>query len=85
MGGTPEGEEWVKIEGRRGGNYVDITAEKNGRTLRINTVDTEPDGITPTYRELKNARNIRRAINFDNQPGDPYNHLVLIPKQLGSK
>ena len=47
--------------GRRGGSFVDITAShpKYG-TLRINTVDTLKNGITPTARELRNAARIRK-------------------------
>ena len=57
---------------RRGSSWPDITATKNGRTLRINTVDTRADGITPTTREATNAARIRQQ-----RPAD---HLVLIPK-----
>jgi RHS repeat-associated protein len=58
--------------GRKGSNWVDITATKNGKTLRINTVDTRLDGKTPTTREANAALSIRKKT-----PGD---HLVLIPK-----
>jgi len=58
--------------GRRGSSYPDITATKNGRTVRINTIDTRADGITPSTREATNARRIRSQT-----PGD---HLLLIPK-----
>lgn len=56
---------------RRGSSYPDITAEKNGRTLRVNTIDTRVDGVTPTTREANNAARIRQ------QTGE---HLLLIPK-----
>lgn len=59
--------------GRFGGSYPDITATKNGRTLRINTVDTYADGVTLTKREGRNAARIRTQ----QKPGD---HLVTIPK-----
>jgi len=58
--------------GRLGASYPDITAVKNGRTLRINTIDTYADGITATTREARNAARIRQQ-----RTGD---HLVLIPK-----
>ena len=58
--------------GRKGSNYVDITATKGGRTLRINTVDTMADGVTPTSREATAAARIREKTAGD--------HLLLIPK-----
>jgi hypothetical protein len=58
--------------GRLGSSFVDITAVKNGRTLRVNTVDTYANGITPTKREAANALRIRSQT-----PGD---HLLLVPK-----
>ena len=59
--------------GRAGSNYVDITATRNGVTLRINTVDTLSDGITPTRREAAAAALIRSKISSS----DPF---ILIPK-----
>ncbi|MCD9026837.1 RHS domain-containing protein [Luteimonas sp. BDR2-5] len=58
--------------GRTGSSYPDITATRGDRTLRVNTVDTRADGVTPTTRETRNAARIRSQT-----PGD---HLVLIPK-----
>ena len=58
--------------GRKGSSFPDITATKNGRTLRVNTIDTRVDNITPSARELTNATKIRSQ-----KPGD---HLLLIPK-----
>ncbi len=58
--------------GRTGSSFPDITATKNGRTVRVNTIDTRADGITPTTREARNATRIRQQT-----PGD---HLILIPK-----
>ena len=58
--------------GRKGGSYLDITAEKGTRVLRINTIDTLTDGLTPTAREWRNALRIRLQ-----RPSD---HLLLIPK-----
>jgi hypothetical protein len=57
---------------RIGSSFPDITATRNGRTLRINTVDTYADGFTPTAREAANAARIRSQT-----PGD---HLLLVPK-----
>lgn len=58
--------------GRLGSSFPDITATKNGRTLRVNTIDTRANGITPTTREAANAARIRSQT-----PGD---HLLLVPK-----
>lgn len=58
--------------GRLGSNWVDITAVKDGRTLRINTIDTLADGISPTSREAAAAAAIRAK--------KPDEHLLLIPK-----
>ena len=58
-GGQRMSEEYLPAAngGRRGGNYVDITATKDGVTVRINTVDTYADG-TPTKREALAASKI---------------------------
>lgn len=58
--------------GRLGSSFPDITATKNGRTLRVNTIDTRANGIAPTTREAANAVRIRSQT-----PGD---HLLLVPK-----
>jgi RHS repeat-associated protein len=71
-GGGKLPEEYLRgPNGRLGSSYPDITATKNGRTLRVNTVDTYSDGITPTAREAANAARIRAQT-----PGD---HLLLVP------
>jgi RHS repeat-associated protein len=57
--------------GRKGSSFADITATKKGKVLRINTVDTKLDGLTPTKREATNAARIRA------QTGG---HLLLVPK-----
>ena len=76
-GGGRQAEEYLRplLGGRKGGSFVDITAThpKYG-TLRINTVDTLKNGITPTARELTNAARIRKQIG-------PGQHLLLIPKR----
>ena len=74
-GGGEQPEEYLPPTdgGRAGGNYVDITATKNGITLRVNTIDTLSDGVTPTMREAAAAALIRRKIS----PNDPF---LLIPK-----
>jgi len=56
---------------RTGSSFPDITATKNGQTLRVNTIDTRANGITPTTREAANAARIRA------QTGE---HLLLVPK-----
>jgi len=72
-GGGRGPEEYLPGPGgaRRGSSYPDITATKNGKTLRVNTVDTYADRVTPTTREATNAARIRT------QTGE---HLLLIPK-----
>jgi hypothetical protein len=72
-GGGRRPEEYLPGPGgaRKGSSYPDIAAEKDGRILRLNTVDTRVDGVTPTSREAENASRIRR------QTGE---HLLLVPK-----
>ena len=74
-GGGEQPEEYLPPigGGRAGGNYVDLTATKNGVTLRVNTIDTLSDGVTPTAGEAEAAALIRSKIN----PSDPF---LLIPK-----
>lgn len=75
-GGGPE-EEFIEGEGpgTKGGTYVDITAVNptTGRTVRVQTVDTLADGITPTPREQAAIARIR-----ENYPND---ELWIIPKR----
>ena len=72
-GGGKLPEEYLRgFNGRQGSSYPDITATKNGRTLRLNTIDTYVDGITPTTREAVNAARIRSQT--------PNDHLLLVPK-----
>jgi hypothetical protein len=72
-GGGKLPEEYLRgPNGRAGSSFPDITATKNGRTLRVNTIDTRADGIAPTTREARNAARIRAQT-----PGD---HLLLVPK-----
>ncbi len=56
----------------KGSAYPDITASKNGRTLRVNTVDTLKNGVTPNARERRSAARIRSL--------KPKDHLLLVPK-----
>ncbi len=68
-------EEWIPGPGggKRGGTFVDITVRtQDGRTVRIQTVDTLADGVTPTPREAAAAARIRAQF-----PGD---ELRLVPK-----
>ena len=73
-GGNRLPEEYLPGPGgkRKGSSFPDITATKNGRTVRVNTIDTRVDGVTPTTREAANAARIRSQT-----PGD---HLLLVPK-----
>jgi hypothetical protein len=59
--------------GTKGSNYVDITAEKDGMTLRINTVDTYANG-TMTTREATAKAMIE---------GKTGSELFTIPKGSG--
>jgi RHS repeat-associated protein len=72
-GGRGRAEEYLPGPGgaRKGSSYPDITATKNGKTLRVNTIDTRADGVTPTTREAANAARIRR------QTGE---HVLTVPK-----
>jgi len=72
-------QEWIPgpVPGSRaGGTQVDLTASRmfgdTRRTLRVQTIDTLADGVTPTPREAANAAQIRAAF--------PNDHLLLIPK-----
>jgi hypothetical protein len=73
-GGNRFAEEYLPGPGgsRKGSSFPDITATKNGRTIRINTIDTRANGITPTTREANNAARIRSQ--------RPRDHLLLVPK-----
>lgn len=72
--GNRRPEEYIPGAGgaRKGSSYPDITATKNGQTLRVNTIDTRADGVTPSTREARNAARIRSQ-----KPNDT---LILIPK-----
>ncbi|MEI9961411.1 MAG: hypothetical protein WDM76_09885 [Limisphaerales bacterium] len=68
-------EEFVRGPGGgvKGGTYVDITIKApDGSTIRIQTVDTLADGVTPTRRELDAAARIQAAW--------PDDTLILIAK-----
>ena len=72
-GGGRAPEEYLPGPGgaRKGSSYPDITATKDDKTLRVNTIDTRANGITPTTREATNADRIRT------QTGE---HVLLVPK-----
>jgi hypothetical protein len=75
-GGGVGPEEYIRGTGpgTKGSTYVDITATApNGRTVRIQTVTTERDGVTPTLEELAAAARIRAAF--------PKDKLILVPKR----
>lgn len=73
-GGGLGPEEYIAGSGSRGGTYVDITGiAPNGRTVRIQTVTTLADGVTPTASEAVAAARIRAAF--------PNDKLLLVPKR----
>ncbi|HEY1983320.1 MAG TPA: hypothetical protein VGH13_24830 [Xanthobacteraceae bacterium] len=75
--GAGKEEEYIRGggPGTLGGTFVDITAvnKVTRKILRIQTVDTLADGVTPTLREQEAAARIRQA-----RPND---ELILIPKR----
>jgi filamentous hemagglutinin len=58
--------------GTRGSTFVDVTASNESKTIRIQTIDTLADGVTPTPAEAAAAARIRAAF--------PNDELRLIPK-----
>ncbi len=58
--------------GVKGGTYVDVTARNGSNWVRIQTIDTLADGVTPTAREAAAAARIRAAF--------PNHTLILVPK-----
>jgi filamentous hemagglutinin len=74
-GGGIASEEYIPGTGpgTLGGTYVDITAvSPGGNTVRVQTVTTQGDGVTPTASEQAAAQRIQSAY--------PSDTLVLIPK-----
>jgi RHS repeat-associated protein len=73
-GGGEAPEEFIRGPngGSLGGTYVDLTATNGTSTIRIQTVDTLADGVTPTPDEAAAAARIRTAF--------PNDQLILIPK-----
>ena len=51
---------------------VDVTLTRNTETTRFQTVDTLADGVTPTPREMTNAKLIQEVF--------PNDTLILVPK-----
>lgn len=79
-GDAQSSEEWIPAPngGKSGGTFVDITVDTaDGRTIRVQTVDTLADGVTPTPREAAAAARIRSAF-----PGD---ELLLVSKRTGEQ
>ena len=76
-GGGKKREKFISGDGTgiEGGTFVDITAvnKLTGKILRVQTVDTLADGLTPIPREQDAAVRIRQA-----RPND---ELILIPKR----
>lgn len=78
-GGGAAPEEWIRgpLGGTRGGRFADITMEYNGEEarpirLRIQTVTTTSDGVTPTRGEVEAAKAIQAAY--------PSDALIMVPK-----
>ncbi len=78
-GGGAGPEEWIAGPGGtvRGGRFADITMEYTHPaldpiTLRIQTVSTRSDGVTPTRAETDAARAIQAA--------NPKDILIMVPK-----
>ena len=67
-------EEWIPGlgGGTKGGTFVDITATNGTSTVRIQTISTLADGVTPTPSEAAAAARIRAAF--------PNDLLHLVPK-----
>ncbi len=67
-------EEWIRgpFNGLKGGTWIDITATDGTTVVRIQTIDTLADGLTPIAREAAAARRIESAF--------PTDTLILIPK-----
>ncbi len=63
--------------GVNGSVRFDLTASKGTRTLRVQTVDTLADGITPNSRELANVTRGRMLLRMKGE--NP--HVLLIPKR----
>jgi filamentous hemagglutinin len=80
-GGGVASEEYIAGggPGSKGGTYVDITAEPAngvGPTVRVQTVTTLRDGVTPTPSEAAAADRIQAAY--------PNDKVILIPKGASS-
>lgn len=73
-GAGRDSEEWIPgpSGGTDGGNWVDITARKGGQTVRVQTVTTLADGITPTPDEQAAINRIRAEF--------PNDILIVVPK-----
>ena len=67
-------EQWIRGPGggTLGGTWVDMTATNGTTTIRVQTITTLADGITPTESEAAAAARIRAAF--------PNDRLWLIPK-----
>jgi filamentous hemagglutinin len=67
-------EEWFAGPGggTKGGTFVDITGTNGTSTIRIQTISTMGDGVTPTWVETAAANRIR--VKFPNDT------LILVPK-----
>jgi RHS repeat-associated protein len=73
-GGAGRAQEYIKGPGpgTKGSAYPDVTAVKDGKPIRVNTVDTLKDGRTPTAREQRNTNKIAKL--------RPNEELRIVPK-----
>jgi filamentous hemagglutinin len=74
-GAGRESEEWFAAPtgGTKGGTFVDVTARaSDGSIVRVQTIDTLADGVTPTANEAAAAARIRARF--------PNDRLILVPK-----
>ena len=67
-------EEWIPGPGggTSGGTFVDVTAFNGTSTIRVQTITTLSDGVTPTASEAAAAARIQAAF--------PNDQLILVPK-----
>lgn len=71
-GGGRAAEEFIRGTGGLSNTFVDITAVRGSSVIRIQTITTLADGVTPTASEAAAAARIRAAF--------PNDVLILIPK-----
>ncbi len=82
MGGANvKKEEYIKSAAgtRKGSSFVDATVElSDGTKVRVQTVDTLKDGVTPTKREMRATEKLIRNLEAK---GESSPNVILVPKQ----